>query len=138
VLQIYLHTKLLIFLQIIPQAIAFCITVFGGFGVVGQILVEITRPGATKQQVIVATKKAHIHDFIKSLPNGYTNTLVGNNGIKLSDGQRQRISIARALLKDAPILVLDEITSALDSENETLIQKSLVNVMRGKTSGFVA
>ena len=63
--------------------------------------------------------------------------MVGNNGIKLSDDQRQRISIARVLLKDAPILVLDEITSALDSENETLIQKSLVNVMRGKTSGFV-
>lgn len=99
--------------------------------------IRYARPNATKQQVIMAAKKAHIHEFIASLPNGY-NTLVGNNGIKLSGGQRQRISIARALLKDAPILILDEATSALDSENEMLIQKSLVNVMHGKTSVVIA
>lgn len=99
--------------------------------------IRYARPTATKQQVIAAAKKAHIHEFIESLPNGY-NTLVGNNGVKLSGGQRQRISIARALLKDAPILILDEATSALDSENEALIQKSLVNVMRGKTSVVIA
>lgn len=99
--------------------------------------IRYARPSATKQQVVAAAKKAHIHEFIESLPNGY-NTLVGNNGVKLSGGQRQRISIARALLKDAPILILDEATSALDSENEALIQKSLVNVMRGKTSVVIA
>ena len=99
--------------------------------------IRYARPSATRHQVIAAAKKAHIHEFIESLPDGY-NTLVGNNGVKLSGGQRQRISIARALLKDAPILVLDEATSALDSENEMLIQKSLVNVMRGKTSVVIA
>lgn len=99
--------------------------------------IRYARPNATRAQVIDAAKKAHIHDFISNLPKGY-DTLVGNNGLKLSGGQRQRISIARALLKDAPILILDEATSALDSENEVQIQRSLVNVMRGKTSMVIA
>ena len=99
--------------------------------------IRYARPNATKQDVINAAKKANIHDFIVGLPDGY-NTLVGNRGIKLSGGQRQRIAIARAILKDSPILILDEATSALDSENEVLIQKSLKNVMRGKTTIAIA
>ncbi|MBR0212202.1 MAG: ATP-binding cassette domain-containing protein, partial [Alphaproteobacteria bacterium] len=82
-------------------------------------------------------KKAHIHDFISKLPKGY-DTLVGNNGIRLSGGQRQRIAVARAILKDAPILVMDEATSALDSRNELMIQKSLQSVIRGKTALIIA
>ena len=99
--------------------------------------IRYARPNASKQDVINAAKKANIHDFIVGLPDGY-NTLVGNRGIKLSGGQRQRIAIARAILKDSPILILDEATSALDSENEVLIQKSLKNVMRGKTTIAIA
>ena len=99
--------------------------------------IQYAKPNATRAQVINAAKKAHIHEFISKLPNGY-NTLIGNNGIKLSGGQRQRLSIARAMLKDAPILVLDEATSALDSKNEVMIQKSLVNAMRGKTTLVIA
>lgn len=99
--------------------------------------IRYARPNATKQDVINAAKKANIHDFIVGLPDGY-NTLVGNRGIKLSGGQRQRIAIARAILKDSPILILDEATSALDSENESMIQKSLKNVMRGKTTIAIA
>lgn len=99
--------------------------------------IKYARPSASKMDVIKAAKKANIHDFISGLPDGY-NTLVGNRGIKLSGGQRQRIAIARALLKDSPVLILDEATSALDSENELLIQKSLKTVMRGKTTIAIA
>ena len=87
---------------------------------------------ATDEQVIEAAQKAHAHEFIKDLPKGY-DTMVGERGLKLSGGQRQRIAIARAILKNAPILVLDEATSALDSESESLIQESLFRLMEGKT-----
>lgn len=87
---------------------------------------------ATDEQVIEAARRAHAHEFISTLPDGY-NTMVGERGIKLSGGQRQRIAIARAILKNAPILVLDEATSALDSESELLIQKALDELMKGKT-----
>lgn len=93
--------------------------------------------GATHEQVIRAAKLANADDFIKELPKGY-DTLVGERGVKLSGGQRQRIAIARAILKDAPILVLDEATSALDSESEALIQEALTNLMKGRTSIVVA
>lgn len=99
--------------------------------------IRYARPNASKTDVINAAKKANIHKFIIGLSDGY-NTLVGNRGIKLSGGQRQRIAIARAILKDAPILILDEATSALDSENELLIQKSLKTVMQGKTTIVIA
>ncbi len=90
------------------------------------------RLGATDAEVIEAAKRAHAHDFISELSNGY-DTMVGERGVKLSGGQRQRIAIARAILKDAPILILDEATSALDSESEKLIQDSLKDLMKGKT-----
>ena len=90
------------------------------------------RLDATDAEVHEAAHKAFAHDFIQDLPDGY-NTVVGERGVKLSGGQRQRIAIARAILKDAPILVLDEATSALDSESEHYIQQSLANLMKGKT-----
>ncbi len=89
-------------------------------------------PQASDEEVIEAAKRAHADEFISQLPNGYE-TLVGERGVKLSGGQRQRIAIARAILKDAPILILDEATSALDSESEKLIQDSLKELMVGKT-----
>lgn len=92
---------------------------------------------ATNDEVIHAAKLAHAHEFIAKLPDGYQ-TVVGERGMKLSGGQRQRIAIARALIKDAPILVLDEATSALDSESEKLIQKSLWNLMEGRTAVVIA
>ena len=93
--------------------------------------------GATREEVIRAAKLANADEFIKTLPDGYE-TMVGERGVKLSGGQRQRIAIARAILKDAPILVLDEATSALDSESEALIQGALANLMKGRTSIVVA
>ncbi|MGN1091638.1 MAG: ABC transporter ATP-binding protein [Alphaproteobacteria bacterium] len=89
-------------------------------------------PKAGKTEVINASKRAYADDFILALPNGY-DSMVGERGIKLSGGQRQRIAIARAILKDAPILILDEATSALDSESEAFIQKSMRDLMNGKT-----
>jgi len=95
------------------------------------------KPDATEDEIITAAKQANAWEFIKSLPNGL-DTTVGERGVKLSGGQRQRIAIARALLKDAPILILDEATSALDSESEKLIQSSLETLMKGRTSIVIA
>lgn len=92
---------------------------------------------ATDEEITEAARKAHALDFIEKLPQGF-DTLVGERGVKLSGGQRQRIAIARAILKDAPILVLDEATSALDSESEKLIQQSLETLMKGRTSIVIA
>jgi ATP-binding cassette subfamily B protein len=92
---------------------------------------------ATDEEIRWAAKQANAIDFIKDLPNGL-DTEVGERGVKLSGGQRQRIAIARAILKDAPILVLDEATSALDSESEKLIQDALSKLMEGRTSIVIA
>jgi ATP-binding cassette subfamily B protein len=92
---------------------------------------------ASREEVYEAAKKANIHDFIMSLPEGF-DTYVGERGVKLSGGQKQRISIARVFLKNPPILVLDEATSALDNATELLIQKSLEELSRGRTTVVVA
>lgn len=94
-------------------------------------------PGANDDEVIDAAKKASIHDFIMTLPEGY-NTYIGEKGVKLSGGQKQRISIARLFLKNPPILILDEATSALDNETEILIQKSLEDLAKGRTTLVIA
>ena len=92
---------------------------------------------ATDEEVIAAAKKAHAHEFIKMQPKGYQ-TMAGERGVKLSGGQRQRIAIARAILKNAPILILDEATSQLDSITENDIQDSMNNLMQGKTTLVIA
>ena len=94
-------------------------------------------PGATDAAIITAAKRANAHDFITRMPEGYA-TLTGEAGTKLSGGEQQRLSIARAILKDAPILVLDEATSSLDTQSEALIQESLANLMEGRTSFIIA
>lgn len=91
-----------------------------------------SKSDATEEEIITASKNAHIYDFIQSLPDGF-DTIVGERGVKLSGGQRQRIAIARAFLKDAPILILDEATSSLDSLSEKEIQKSLATLIENKT-----
>ena len=99
--------------------------------------IAYSTPNATDEQILDAAKKANALDFIKQLPEGL-DTTVGERGVKLSGGQRQRIAIARALLKDAPILVLDEATSALDSESEKMIQDALEKLMKNRTSIVIA
>ncbi len=94
-------------------------------------------PKAIDAEVIEASKKAHLHDYILTLPEGY-NTFVGERGIKLSGGQRQRVAIARAILKDAPILILDEATSSLDSQTEQYIQDSLNRLIKDKKKTVIA
>ena len=99
--------------------------------------IRVGRKGATKEEIIKAAKKARIHDFIMSLPKGYE-TDIGENGGILSGGQRQRISIARAFLKDAPILILDEMTSNVDPVNESLIQDAITELAKNRTVLVVA
>ena len=95
------------------------------------------RADATRAQIEQAAKKAQIHDFVQSLPQGYETT-VGERGLKLSGGEKQRVGIARSLLKDPPILLLDEATSALDTETEHEIQESLIQMGRGRTVMIIA
>jgi ATP-binding cassette subfamily B protein/subfamily B ATP-binding cassette protein MsbA len=95
------------------------------------------RPGASEQEVIAAAKIANADGFISALSDGY-DTLIGERGVKLSGGQKQRLSIARAVLKDAPILILDEATSSVDTETELLIQQALERLMVGRTTIIIA
>lgn len=99
--------------------------------------IRVGKKGATKEEIIKAAKKARIHDFVMSLPEGYE-TDIGENGGILSGGQRQRISIARAFLKDAPILILDEMTSNVDPVNESLIQDAITELAKNRTVLVVA
>ena len=99
--------------------------------------IRVGKKGATKEEITLAAKKARIHDFIMSLPKGYE-TDIGENGGILSGGQRQRISIARAFLKDAPILILDEMTSNVDPVNESLIQDAITELAKDRTVLVVA
>ena len=94
--------------------------------------IAIGKLNATKEEVIEAAKKARCHDFISALPNGYE-TRVGEMGVKLSGGEKQRISIARMILKNAPILILDEAMAAVDSENERLIGEAIDDLSKDKT-----
>ncbi|MGL3210009.1 ABC transporter ATP-binding protein [Bradyrhizobium sp. BR 1433] len=95
------------------------------------------RPGASMEAIEQAARLANAHDFIMRLPKGY-GTLVGERGVKLSGGERQRVALARAFLADAPILILDEATSSLDSESEALIQQAMERLMKGRTSIVIA
>ena len=95
------------------------------------------RPDASRDDMVEAAKLAQIHDFIKSLPEGY-DTMVGERGLKLSGGEKQRVGIARTLLKNPPILLLDEATSALDSETEQEIQGALDRAAEGRTVLMIA
>ena len=95
------------------------------------------RPDATRQEIIQAARDADAHEFIAKMPNGYDST-VGERGLTLSGGQRQRIGIARALIRNAPILILDEPTAALDAESEQLVLQSLARLMKGRTAIAIA
>jgi subfamily B ATP-binding cassette protein MsbA len=95
------------------------------------------QPHVSQKKVEEAARAAHAHEFIRGLPEGY-NTMIGERGVRLSGGERQRIAIARAILKNAPILILDEATSALDSEQESLVQSALQNLMSGRTVFVIA
>ena len=99
--------------------------------------IAYARPGASMEEIIAAAKLANAHHFIERLPRGYQ-TLVGERGVKLSGGERQRVALARAFLADAPVLILDEATSSLDSESEALIQEAMERLMEGRTAIVIA
>ncbi|HOH37263.1 MAG TPA: ABC transporter ATP-binding protein [Spirochaetota bacterium] len=99
--------------------------------------IKIGHPGASENEVIDAAKKSNAHDFIMKLPDAY-NTMVGENAVNLSGGEQQRISIARAILKNAPIVILDEATASLDPENELFIQHAISNLLKNKTIIVIA
>ncbi len=119
----------------------------GQFGIVTQevILFNDTiaaniaygKPGAAREEIVAAAQAAYAHDFIAELPRGY-DTMIGENGMRLSGGQRQRLSIARAILKNPPILILDEATSSLDTASEMMVQKALENLMANRTTIVIA
>ena len=95
------------------------------------------RPGASDDEVVAAACAAGVDDFVKGLPDGYR-TFLGERGTRLSGGQRQRIAIARAMLKDRPVMLLDEATSSLDAQSERLVQQALDELMRGRTTLIIA
>jgi subfamily B ATP-binding cassette protein MsbA len=95
------------------------------------------KPGAAREEIVAAAQAAYAHDFITELPQGY-DTMIGERGMRLSGGQRQRLSIARAILKNPPILILDEATSSLDTASEMMVQKALENLMANRTTIVIA
>jgi ATP-binding cassette subfamily B protein len=99
--------------------------------------IALGRPGASQAEIVEAAKAAHAHDFISAFPAGY-DTQVGERGLQLSGGERQRIAIARALIKDAPIILLDEATAALDSESEHHVQEAIARLCAGRTTIVIA
>jgi ATP-binding cassette subfamily B protein len=99
--------------------------------------IAYARPGATEEDIVLAAKSANAHEFITRLPEGY-DTLVGERGMRLSGGERQRISVARAFLKDAPMLILDEPTSSVDLGTEAVILEALERLMQGRTTIMIA
>ncbi len=98
---------------------------------------RLGRPNATTAEMVAAATAANAHGFISALPDGYR-TIIGERGTRLSGGQRQRLAIARALLRDAPILILDEALSSVDTENESIIQQALDRLMAGRTTLILA
>jgi len=102
-----------------------------------RVNLEYAKPDASQQEIEDAARAANIHDFIAGLPDGY-DTVVGERGYRLSGGEKQRLALARVILKDPRILVLDEATSSLDSHSEALIQEALKRVMAGRTSIVIA
>jgi subfamily B ATP-binding cassette protein MsbA len=99
--------------------------------------IELGRLGATKEEIIAAAKHAHAYEFIMQKPEGF-DEVIGEKGVSLSGGQRQRIAIARAVVKGAPILILDEATNALDAESERAVQTALDELMKGRTTICIA
>jgi subfamily B ATP-binding cassette protein MsbA len=99
--------------------------------------IECGRPGATNEEIIAAAQHAHAHQFILEKPGGYE-TVIGEKGVMLSGGQRQRLAIARAVLRNAPILILDEATNALDTESERAVQTALDELMKNRTTLCIA
>ena len=99
--------------------------------------IAMGRPEASQEEVIAAAKKARCYEFISKLENGF-DTVIGEGGATLSGGERQRISIARCILKDAPIVILDEATASIDADNERLIQEAISELCKGKTLMVIA
>jgi subfamily B ATP-binding cassette protein MsbA len=99
--------------------------------------IELGRLGAANEEIVVAAKHAHAYEFIMQKPDGF-DAVIGEKGVSLSGGQRQRLAIARAVLKNAPILILDEATSALDTESERAVQAALDDLMKDRTTICIA
>ena len=99
--------------------------------------VSYAKSNASHEEIVKACKYAAADEFIQKLPNGY-DTLIGENGVRLSGGQKQRISIARAILKESPIILLDEATSSLDTESEEIVQNAILNLTKNKTTLVIA